>query len=266
MFPQLLKFGDFWLPTYGFLVTAGFLVGLWVTARLARREGVNAELVINLGVYCALAGIAGAKLLLFVFDWEYYARHPGEILSLSTLQAGGVFQGGLVFALATGLFYLRKQKMSFLATADLFAPGIALGHALGRVGCFSAGCCWGQQCDRPWAVTFTSSLAHERFGTPLHVPLHPTQLYEALAEAVVFVILYLRYSPARRRGSLIGLYLILYSTVRFAVEFVRAHDQPNPFGGPLSTTQWIALALAGAGVWLLARRAAPGTSSGVAAP
>lgn len=257
MFPQLFKIGDFFLPTYGLLVATGFLLGLWIASRLAKRDGADPEQIINLGVYCALAGIVGAKVLMLAFDWTYYSRNPGEIFSLSTLQAGGVFQGGLVLALIVGLFYVRRKRMPFLATADAFAPGIALGHAMGRLGCFAAGCCWGVECRRPWAVTFTNPVTERLFGTPLHRPLHPTQLYEAALEAAVFIILYRRFSPVRRPGSVIGLYLVLSSLGRFVVEFYRFHGQANPFGGPLSATQWIALILSAIGLRLLMRRTAP---------
>lgn len=254
MYPQLVRIGDFFLPTYGLLVALAFLTALWLAARLARHAGIDAERVVNLGVYCALAGIVGAKLLMFVFDFDYYVRNPGEIFSLSTLQSGGVFQGGLILALVTAVVYMRRNKLPGFATADAFAPGIAAGHAIGRIGCFSAGCCWGTECHRPWSVTFTNPAANEMFGTPLQVPLHPTQLYEAAGEAVIFGVLYRYYFRQHRPGAVIGLYLILYSALRFVVEFYRAHDQSNPLEGPFSATQWIALGLFAAGVWLLRRR------------
>lgn len=243
MFPKLISFGDFFLPTYGLLVAAAFLTALWLAGKLAKRSGLNPDHVTNLGVYCALAGLAGAKLLMFVFDWGYYARNPREIFSLTTLQAGGVFHGGLVVALLVAVWYMRKTGLPGLRTADVFGAPLALGHAIGRLGCFSAGCCWGVECQRPWAVTFTNPDAHALVGVPLNVPLHPTQLYEAAAEAVIFVILYRRFVRPHRDGMIIGLYLVLYSAVRFLVEFVRHHQQANPFGGPFSSTQWIALGL-----------------------
>jgi len=254
MFPQIVRIGDFFIPTYGVLVALALLTALWLTARLARRVGLDPETVVNLGVYCALSGIVGAKLLMFVFDFDYYARNPREIFSLTTLQAGGVFQGGLALALITAVIYMRRKNLPGLATADTFAPGLALGHAIGRLGCFAAGCCWGAECHLPWAVTFTNPEAHRLVGVPLGVPLHPTQLYEAFAEAVIFVVLYLRFAKAHRPGSILGLYLLLYGSARFVVEFFRVHDQANPFGAPVSTPQWIALAMLGAGAWLLGRR------------
>lgn len=267
MFPQLIKIGNFFIPTYGVLVTTGFLVGLWMAARLARRSGLNSEHVVNLGISCALAGIVGAKLLMLILDFQYYRENPGQIFSLSTLQAGGVFQGGLILAVLVAYVMVRKHKLPGLATADALAPGVALGHAIGRVGCFAAGCCWGVECHRSWAVTFRNPMANELFGTPLNVPLHPTQLYEALAEALIFATLYWRFAKPHKPGAIIGLYLLLYSSARFAIEFVRDHEQPNPFGGPLSEAQWIALATLAAGIWLLWRKAAaPAAASATPGP
>jgi phosphatidylglycerol:prolipoprotein diacylglycerol transferase len=254
MLPKLISIGDFFIPTYGLLVTIGFLAGLWLTTRLARRAGRDPDIIVNLAVYCALAGILGAKLLMFVQDFDFYRRNPGEILSFATLRAGGIFFGGLVGALGVAWWFLRRNKLPALPTADLFAPGIALGHAIGRLGCFAAGCCWGLECDRPWAVTFKNPDANNMFGTPLWVPLHPTQLYEAAAEAVIAAVLLRRWLKPHKPGAIIGLYLLLYSSARFAVEFFRAHDAPNPFAGPLSASQWIALALAGLGLWILRKK------------
>jgi len=260
MFPKIISIGDFFLPTYGLLVSAAFLTGLWVIVRLARRSGLETELVANLGLYCALSGLAGAKLLMVALDFDFYRNNPGEIFSLTTLRAAGVFYGGLVVALLTAWFYIRSKRLPGLKTLDVFAPAIALGHAIGRVGCFAAGCCWGVRCDRSWAVTFSDPEAHRLVGVPLGVPLHPTQLYEAAAEGMVFVILYRRFHRRHADGAIIGLYLVLYPAVRFLVEFVRDHERANPFGGPLSASQWIALGLAFVGFWLLrtARRRSAG--------
>lgn len=253
MFPKLFTIDGFFLPTYGVLVTVGFLAGLWITARLARRRGLDPQTAMDLGVYVALAGLAGAKLLMLIYDFDYYRRDWSRVLSFSTLQAGGVFYGGLVAALLTAVWYLRSRRLPLLATADIFAPGIALGHAIGRLGCFAAGCCWGIRCDRPWAVTFRNPDAQELVGVPLGVPLHPTQLYEAAAELAIFGFLYWRFGRPHGAGRIIGLYLVLYPAARFWIEFVRAHEQANPFGWVLSASQWITLGLLGAGFWLLWR-------------
>ena len=130
---------------------------------------------------------------------------------------------------------MRKTKLPPLQTADVFAPGIALGHGIGRLGCFSAGCCWGVECHLPWAVTFTNPAAQRLVGVPLNVPLHPTQLYEAFAEFLIFAILYWRIRKPHAPGEVIGLYLLLYSTVRFVVEFFRVARTGQPLGRPAAT-------------------------------
>jgi phosphatidylglycerol:prolipoprotein diacylglycerol transferase len=252
MYPEIL--GLSFLHTYGVLVAAAFLTALWLAGRLGREAGLNVDAVTNLGIYCALAAIGGAKLMMFLIDIPYYTQHPGEIFSLSTLQAGGVFYGGLMAALAVAVWYMRKTKLPGWKTADVFAPAIALGHGIGRIGCFTAGCCWGVECHRPWAVTFTSPVAHDLVGVPLHLPLHPTQLYEAVAEFVIFGLLYWRIRKAHADGEIIGAYLMLYSTARFTVEFFRVHEQGNVLGGAFDTSQWISAGLFLLGTACLWRR------------
>src|SRR3954471_9090874 len=91
VFPKLFQYGDFFLPTYGVLVALAFLAGMWVTTRLARRAGINHELVVNLAVYCALSGLLGAKLLMFIFDWDHFSKNPADMFSVATLRAAGVY-------------------------------------------------------------------------------------------------------------------------------------------------------------------------------
>jgi phosphatidylglycerol:prolipoprotein diacylglycerol transferase len=126
------------------LVALAFLVAISVIARLARRAGLNSDAVVNLGIVCGLSAIVGAKIMMFLVDIPYYVRNPREIFSMASLQAGGVFYGGLIAALIAGIVYMRRYHLPTLPTADVFAPGIALGHSIGRLGCFAAGCCWGR--------------------------------------------------------------------------------------------------------------------------
>ena len=256
MYPEIFHLS--FLHTYGVLVAAAFLTGLWMTTRLGRTAGLNPDAVTNLAVYCGLAALVGAKFMMFLVDIPYYTEHPGEIFSISTLQAGGVFYGGLVGALGVAAWYMHKARLPTLRTADVFAPGIALGHGIGRLGCFSAGCCWGVECHLPWAVTFTNPTANQLVGVPLGTALHPTQIYESAAEFLIFGILYWRFHKPHAAGSLISLYLMLYSTARFVVEFFRFHEQGNLWGGPLDTSQWlsIALFLAAASYLVVSRRGA----------
>ena len=122
MFPKLINFGDFFLPTYGVLVAIAFLAGLFVTTRLARRSGLENEKIVNLVVYCALAGLLGAKVLMIAFDWDHFSKDPADIFSFNTLRAAGVFQGGLILAVITAFFYVRRNGMPWLPTFDAFAP------------------------------------------------------------------------------------------------------------------------------------------------
>lgn len=251
MLPKLIDTGGFYLPTYGVLVAIAFLIAIWLTGKLAAKAGLQSETVTNLAIYCALAGMAGAKLLMFLFDWRTYLLNPSEIFTVSTLQAAGVYQGGLLLAIVFAFFYMRRNALPGLATADVFAPGLALGHAIGRLGCLMAGCCWGSECQRPWAITFNNPDAYELTGVPLGVPLHPAQLYESLSEMAIFAFLYRRFHLPHRDGDVIGWYLVLYSAVRFVVEFFRNHEQGLIAG--LSLTQWISAGTLVAGIILLLR-------------
>jgi phosphatidylglycerol:prolipoprotein diacylglycerol transferase len=252
MHPKLISIGSFYIPTYGVLVALGFLCGLMITMRLAHRVGLSAEKITNLAVYCAIAGIAGAKLFMFLFDLGYYIQNPGQIFTMETLQAAGVFHGGFIVALLVAIFYMRSQKLPAWGTMDVFAPGIVIGQAIGRIGCFMAGCCWGKECHLPWAVEFHSNFAAP---VPLNTPLHPAQLYESGADFLIFGILYRQFKRQHKAGDIIALYLILYSTARFIIEFFREHEQA--LVGPFSLTQWIALALLVVGIAMFLRRRAP---------
>ena len=248
MFPKLISIGSFYIPTYGVLVALGFLAGLTVTLRLARRIGLSTDKVTNLAVYCAIAGIFGAKLFMILFDFGYYLQNPGQIFTFETLQAAGVFHGGLIAALIFAAFYMRKQALPALRTMDAFAPGIAAGQAIGRLGCFAAGCCWGRQCDLPWGVHFRSNFAAP---VPLDKALHPVQIYESVADLAIFLFLYRQFGRSETPGQIIGLYLLLYSVARFVIEFFREHEQS--LLGPFSLTQWIALGLLFLGIGILLR-------------
>jgi len=251
--PILLHFGRFWLPTYGFLAAVGLLVGLAVSVRYAARCGIDPDKTWNLGILAILAGIIGAKLLLIVNEWAFYRAHPREIFSLTTLQAGGVWSGGLVAAVLVSWWYIRRNHIPVLKTCDVFALGIALGHAVGRLGCFAAGCCYGKPTTLPWGVTFTNPLAGQLVGTPLGVPLHPTQLYEMTLELGNFFLLAWVLRRKQFNGQVIGTYMFVYGFARYFLEFVR--DDPergSVLGGLMTGTQLLAIGLVIAGglLWL----------------
>jgi phosphatidylglycerol---prolipoprotein diacylglyceryl transferase len=253
VFPELIHIGGFTLPAYGVLVALGVTVGLFVSARMGRQQGLNSERIWDLGVFVVLAAIVGAKVMLIVNDFSWYSEHPGEIFSLSTLQAGGVFYGGLLAALAVSVWYIRRNHMPWLRTADAFAPGLALGHAIGRLGCFAAGCCYGKPTTGWWGVVFTSPVASRVSGTPLNVPLYPTQLLESVVELANFFVLAWLIRHKKFEGQVIGTYLFLYGIARYLMEFLRGDpDRGSVFGGAMSGTQLISifLVILGGALWL----------------
>jgi phosphatidylglycerol---prolipoprotein diacylglyceryl transferase len=253
VFPQLFHIGSFALPTYGLLVAIGVFVGLMVASKLSERQGLDPENAWNLGIFAILAALLGAKVLYIINDWGYYTRHPKDILSLSTLQAGGVFYGGLIAAIAVSVWYIRRNRMPVLRTCDAFAPGIALGHVFGRFGCFAAGCCFGKPTSMPWGVTFTNPLANLNSETPLNVRIHPTELYEAAVELINFFVLLWIFKNKKFEGQVIGTYLFLYGVARFILEFWRGDPgRGEVFGGLMSGTQLISIfmAIAGLAIWL----------------
>ena len=235
-------------------MSLGVLIGLWISVRNSEKQGIDPEHAWNFGILVVLAGIVGAKVLYILVDWGYYSSHPAEIFSLSTLQAGGVFSGGLIAAFLAAAWYIRRNRMPALATCDAFAPGLAMGHAIGRVGCFAAGCCYGKPTNHAWGVTFTNPLAQLWVGTPLNEKLEPTQLIESAAELIIFGILMWLFNRKKFDGQVFGAYLFLYGIARYFIEFLRGDPgRGSVFGGIMSGTQLISigLVLLGGLIWWL---------------
>src|SRR4030043_817819 len=184
MHPILFRFGPLTIHTYGLLVAVGFLIGLGFAVRQARKEGTPADKIIDLGFYILLSAIIGSRLGFNLINASHYIKNPLDIFKI--WEGGLVFYGGVLLAVPTAIWYVKKNGLGIWSTADVFAPSIAIGHALGRLGGFFAGCCYGKTAQSlPWAGTFTNpeSLA------PIGIPLHPTQLYESAGEFINFLIL-----------------------------------------------------------------------------
>ena len=250
MHPILFEIGNWPVYSYGVLLAAAYLVALQLAVVRARRRGIDGTKVMDLGIYLIIAALVGAKLMLVVVDFDYFTSQPRELLSL--VRAGGVFYGGLLAALVVAMVLVRRYQLRIWATADLFAPGIALGHVIGRLGCLMAGCCYGRPTDVPWAITFTNPLAASNVGTPLGVPLHPTQLYDAGAELVIMIVLL----ATERRGKpfdgrTFWLYMLLYGISRFIVEFYRGDERGAIMG--VSTSQFVSLVIVPLAVVMLLR-------------
>ena len=241
MHPILFEAGGFTIYSYGVLLAAAYLLGLQFALKRARSRGLDGQRVMDLGIWIIISALVGAKLLLLAVDFDQFTANPRDLLSLA--RSGGVFYGGLIAAVVVALVYLRRHRMPLWTTTDVFAPGIALGHIVGRLGCLLAGCCFGRPASVPWAITFTDPAARANVGTPLGVPLHPTQLYEAGAEALILVFLLLferrgRPYPGRTFWS----YMLLYGVSRFVVEFYRGDSRGMVFD-TLSTSQFVSVLL-----------------------
>ena len=238
MHPILFEVGDWPVYSYGVLLALAYLAALQLAVVRARRRGLDGSRVMDLGIYLIIAALVGAKLMLVLVDFEYFVSEPGEILSL--VRAGGVFYGGLIAAVAVALWLVRTYELPMWTTADLFAPGIALGHVIGRFGCLLAGCCYGRPASVPWAITFTDPAAAANVGTPLGIPLHPTQLYDAGAELLILLILLTTERKGRPfPGRTFWLYILLYGLSRFVIELFRGDDRGIVLG--VSTSQFVSL-------------------------
>lgn len=264
MHPILFEVAGFPVYTYGVMLAAAYLLGLQFALWRARRLGLDPNRVMDLGIWIIVSALVGAKLLLLVVEWDRYRFNLTEIVSL--LRSAGVFYGGLIVAVLVAFGYMWRHRMPIWSVSDVFAPGIALGHVIGRLGCFFAGCCFGRPTDVPWAVTFRSQYAADNVGTPINIPLHPTQLYEAGAELVILGLLLLlerrgRHFPGRTFWG----YMLLYGISRFIIEIYRGDSRGVI--AQLSTSQFVSLLLVPLSILMLvvlARRA--GTSPVTATP
>jgi phosphatidylglycerol:prolipoprotein diacylglycerol transferase len=265
--PILFNLGPITIYTYGVLLAAAYLLGLWLAARRARLAGLDGNKVLDLGIWVIIAALVGAKLLLFIVDFRHFTSSWQEFSTL--LRSGGVFYGGLIAAVVVCIYQLRKHKLPLWTSGDLFAPGIALGYMVGRLGCLMAGCCYGKRTDVPWAITFTDPAANLNVGTPLNVPLHPTQIYESLAGLIILAILLFVERRGRAfPGRTFWLFVLLYSVFRFVIEFYRGDERGLVFDA-LSTSQFISVILAPLSIamlWYLSRPSRPPATETPARP
>src|SRR4030042_142917 len=216
MYPVLIKFGPLTIHTYGVLVATGFLLGIGLAVLQAKKEGIPSYKIVDLGFYILLSAIIGSRLFFIFINAGHYIKNPLDIFKL--WEGGLVFYGGILFAIPTVIWYAKKNDLALWSTADVFAPSIAIGHSIGRIGCFFAGCCYGKPAEGlPWAVTFTNPQSLAQIG----IPLHPTQLYESAGEFVNFLILITLRRYKSFDGQLFLTYVLLYSILRFIVEFFR---------------------------------------------
>jgi phosphatidylglycerol:prolipoprotein diacylglycerol transferase len=236
MHPVLIKIGPLTIHTYGVFIAAGFLLGLALAVKQAKKQDIPPDKIVDLCFYMLLAAIVGSRLFFVIINAGFYLKNPIEIFKI--WEGGLVFYGGVILAVPIAIWFIKKKGLDLWTMADIFAPSLAIGHAIGRLGCLSAGCCHGKEAyDLPWAITFSDP----ECLAPIGIPLHPTQLYESGGEFINFFILIVLRRYQSFKGQLFWTYLLVYSVIRFAVEFFRGDEARGFIIGSISVSQGISI-------------------------
>lgn len=238
MYPILFHFGSVNVYAYGLMIAIAFFVGLRLASRDAKQYGMTPQLLNDFALVLLIAGVVGGRFTYVAMNFEYYLSRPLSIVRV--WEGGMVFYGGLVCAVVVGVLFLKWQGVKrILRVGDLCAPSLILGHAIGRIGCFLAGCCYGKSTSSWCGVVFNDihSLA------PHGVKIFPTQLYEVVGNLCIFALLWTKRKQTRFDGQLLGMYVVFYATMRFFLEFFRGDDRGNTVIIPFSITQTISLVL-----------------------
>ncbi|MFH2045557.1 MAG: prolipoprotein diacylglyceryl transferase [Pseudomonadota bacterium] len=235
MHPILLKIGPLSIYTYGFFIALGFLAGIYFAVKEAKRLGENPDMIMDLCFYILVSAIIGSRLFYIATNPRLFLENPVEIFKV--WNGGLVFYGGFIAAFITGIIYFKIKKIPVMKTTDILAPSIALAHFFGRIGCFFAGCCYGKYCELPWAVTFNNpdSLA------PIGTPLHPTQLYSALNNLIIFLFLLFIRRHKKFNGQVFWIYVLVYGITRSIIEVFRADFRGDFVFGILSVSQVVGI-------------------------
>jgi phosphatidylglycerol:prolipoprotein diacylglycerol transferase len=235
MYPDLFSIGPLTVHSYGIFVALGFTTGILVAVNLGKKQGFPAQQVVDMAFVMIVYAIVGSRAMYVMINLSYYVNHPLDIIKI--WQGGLVFSGGFLAVAAAMTWYLRRQHLSFWEVGDLWAPAVALGQGIGRIGCFMAGCCYGKPTDLPWGVVFKSpdSLA------PQGIPLHPTQVYGFLSGVLIFLTLLIITTKKKFKGQVFVWFLILHNTARLLVEKFRGDDRGMIPWTEFTATQFLAV-------------------------
>ena len=236
MYPVLVRIGGVEITSFGVMVAIGALIGLWLFRRELGYSGLAAS-ALDAALAGIAGGLAGAKLL-----WVFEHRYEGPILDLVLSRGGMSWFGGFAGGLIAGLVVIERKKLPKVPVLAAATPALAAGHAIGRIGCFLVGDDYGRPTDLPWGVAFPQGLP------PVDVPVHPTQLYEAVALMPLMWLLMSWRRQLRAPHFVLGGYLFLAGSIRFAIEFIRVNERVL---GPLSVAHVASLIVIAAGAALL---------------
>ncbi len=235
------------------MMALGFLAGMWTASRRARHVNVSGEIIADVTLWLMLGSIAGARFVFVTTYWETeFAGKPFREVFM--VQNGGlVFYGGLIGASLAGIGYLAWKKLPLWKIADILAPSIALGSVFGRIGCLMNGCCYGYQCDLPWAIHFPAD--HETHGAAVH----PTQIYDSLLNLILYLSLAWWFRRKTFDGQIFAAYLMGYAVFRSIAEHFRGDYPTDHIHNGLTSAQVLSIAIfsIGAGLWFGRSRVAP---------
>jgi phosphatidylglycerol:prolipoprotein diacylglycerol transferase len=232
------------------MLAVAFWVAIELSARLARRRGMDGERIVDLGIVVLISSVAGSRLVFVLTHLGDYVQSPLDVFKV--WEGGLTFYGGLAAGVLFGILYLRAKRLPILAVSDVVAPQIALGIALARIGCLLNGCCFGKQSDLPWACTFPTD--SQAGWTMAGMTIHPTQVYSAIANVMIFIAL----RRLLRRGGPAGMvfyaFVLSYGAWRFVIDFVRYYENHmyvTLAGVGFTWNQVLSIAVAGVGGLLL---------------
>jgi phosphatidylglycerol:prolipoprotein diacylglycerol transferase len=225
MHPILFRLGPLEIRTYGLMLSAAFLIGVWLAGRRASARGVAPAHVYDISIAIILAAVVGARAYYVILHWRDFSLDP--LSALYVWEGGLAMYGGLILSLVTAGLFCRARGVPFQKMADIVAPSLAIGVSVTRVGCFFNGCCFGRPTTSMLGVKFPP--ASEAGSIFFGKAIHPTQLYSSLYGLIIFLVLLAMDRRPRRDGFLIGLFLTLYSASRFAVDFLRYYDPETTF-------------------------------------
>ena len=250
MYPKLFSIGNFDIYAYGFITMVAALISLLYMSYVAKRDfNIEGYKIQTLAVLIIVSAVFGGKLFFFFEDPSFYFQSFSNLTK--NFRTGFVFYGSLFFVIPVTIWYFKKEKWPLWPMMDYLAIMACILHGMGRLGCFLAGCCYGIPTDLPWGVTFSDSLSRAK---PLHVPLHPTQLYSAglIFSILVFLLMLKRHK--RFDGQLFFIYIILYTAGRGIIEIFRGDEARGfVFDTIISHSQLISILLITVAVWFYVR-------------